>query len=56
MEELTLKCKVAPRDTLYVSQDVTGEIAFETMSDNIVVLTYDDVRRLIVWLQERLDK
>lgn len=55
MKELRLSCKVSPKDKLAVSKDVVGEIAFETTDDSVVILTIDDVRKLIAWLQERLD-
>jgi hypothetical protein len=56
MEELLLSCKVSEDDELYVTVDIDGEIAFETTGDSVVVLSQDDVRKLVTWLQERLDK
>ncbi|CAB4150387.1 hypothetical protein UFOVP568_22 [uncultured Caudovirales phage] len=56
MEELLLSCMISEEDELYVTVDTAGLIAFETTGDSVVVLSDEAVRKLVTWLQERLDK
>lgn len=56
MDELSLECKVDGADTLYVTCDQEGLIAFATTGDSVVVLSVENVHKLIKWLQERLER
>jgi hypothetical protein len=56
MNELKLPCNVVSDDYLEVFKEMKGEIAFETRGEGepIIILSNENVRKLIAWLQERL--